>query len=60
MLVFIKPGISDLPTPFEKMKADIFDGVATSAQYADLAEKFQADHNYQPGTVLMFGGPKSC
>ena len=41
-----------------RMKADIFDGVATSAQYADLAEKFQADHNYQPGTVLMFGGPK--
>ena len=40
------------------MKADIFDGVATSAQYADLAEKFTADHNYQPGTVLMFGGPK--
>ena len=41
-----------------RMKADIFDGVATSAQYADLAEKFQADHNYEPGTVLMFGGPK--
>ena len=41
-----------------RMKADIFDGVATSAQYADLAEKFTADHKYQPGTVLMFGGPK--
>ena len=41
-----------------RMKADIFDGVATSAQYADLAEKFVADHNYQPGTVLMFGGPE--
>ena len=26
MLVFIKPGISDLPTPFEKMKADSVSG----------------------------------
>jgi fibronectin-binding autotransporter adhesin len=29
---------------------------ATSAQYADLAEKFRADAAYQPGTVLIFGG----
>jgi hypothetical protein len=29
---------------------------ATSAQYADLAEKFRADADYQPGTVLIFGG----
>ena len=29
---------------------------ATSAQYADLAEKFLADQPYQPGTVLIFGG----
>ena len=29
---------------------------ATSAQYADLAEKFIADHDYDPGTVLKFGG----
>ena len=39
------------------MKADILDGVATSVQYADLAEKFTADQ-YEVGTVLMFGGPK--
>jgi hypothetical protein len=29
---------------------------ATSAQYADLAEKYTADAEYAPGTVLSFGG----
>jgi hypothetical protein len=29
---------------------------ATSAQYADLAEKYVADADYEPGTVVMFGG----
>jgi len=29
---------------------------ATSAQYADLAEKYTADATYAPGTVVMFGG----
>jgi len=29
---------------------------ATSAQYADLAEKYTADADYSPGTVVMFGG----
>jgi len=29
---------------------------ATSAQYADLAEKYTADANYPPGTVIEFGG----
>ena len=31
-------------------------GLATSAQYADLAEKYIADADYAPGTVLEFGG----
>ena len=31
-------------------------GVASQAQYADLAEKYTADYNYEPGTVLDFGG----
>ena len=31
---------------------------ATTAQYADLAEKYLADAEYAPGTVLMFGGDK--
>jgi hypothetical protein len=30
---------------------------ATSAQYADLAEKYIADGEYPPGTVVVFGGP---
>jgi hypothetical protein len=29
---------------------------ATTAQYADLAEKYAADADYEPGTVVMFGG----
>lgn len=31
---------------------------ATSAQYADVAEKYVSDHAYPPGTVLDFGGSK--
>jgi len=31
---------------------------ATSAQYADLAEKYTADAEYAPGTVVVFGGDK--
>jgi hypothetical protein len=31
---------------------------ATSAQYADLAEKYVADAEYTPGTVVVFGGDK--
>jgi len=33
-----------------------FYGVSTQARYADLAENYQADSNYEPGTVLVFGG----
>ena len=29
---------------------------ATSAQYADVAERYQADADYPPGTVLIIGG----
>ena len=29
---------------------------ATSAQYADLAEKYRTDSNYEVGTVVIFGG----
>ena len=31
-------------------------GTAIHAQYADLAENYQGDRQYNPGTVLMFGG----
>jgi len=33
-----------------------FHGVATTAQYADLAEMYVADAQYEPGTVLKIGG----
>tara|TARA_B110000211_G_scaffold15113_1_gene15800 strand:+ start:5647 stop:8490 length:2844 start_codon:yes stop_codon:yes gene_type:complete len=36
--------------------ATTFSGVATSAQYADLAEKYIPDAEYPPGTVLTVGG----
>ncbi len=38
--------------------ANIFRGVATSAQYADVAEKYDSDHVYEPATVVVFGGEK--
>jgi UDP-N-acetyl-D-mannosaminuronic acid transferase (WecB/TagA/CpsF family) len=48
--------MGDSTNRFNTMYATVFDGTATQAQYADLAEKFDADHKYEPGTVLMFGG----
>lgn len=38
--------------------AHIMNGTATSAQYADLAEKYLTDNNYEPGTVVSVGGAK--
>jgi hypothetical protein len=36
--------------------AAIFSGVATQARYADLAENYLADADYDEGTVLVLGG----
>lgn len=36
--------------------ATTFNGTATEALYADLAENYLADADYEPGTVLVFGG----
>lgn len=38
--------------------ANVFDGEATKAKYADLAEKYHADAVYTPGTLLSIGGEK--
>ena len=38
--------------------ANIFYGTATSANYADLAEKYLADQEYEFGTVVSVGGEK--
>lgn len=35
-----------------------FIGKATTAQYADLAERFETDMPYEPGTVVELGGDK--
>ena len=34
---------------------NLFRGIATSAQYADLAEMYTSDKDYEPGTVLVIG-----
>jgi hypothetical protein len=36
--------------------ANIFNGTATAARYADLAEKYLADQEYEIGTVVAIGG----
>ena len=36
--------------------ATTFNGTATEALYADLAENYLGDAAYEPGTVLVFGG----
>jgi len=38
------------------LTTSVFSGTATTAQYADVAELYQADSEYEPGTVLVFGG----
>lgn len=40
------------------VKANVFIGLATSANYADLAEKFIPDEIYEYGTVVYIGGDK--
>jgi len=41
---------------FNTIYASTFDGTASTAQYADLAERFAADAAYAPGTVVALGG----
>ena len=38
--------------------ANLFQGTATSARYADLAEKYESDEILEAGTVVCFGGDK--
>lgn len=40
------------------LTANVFNGVATSARYADLAEKYLSDIEYEVGTVMTIGGVK--
>ena len=43
---------------YNTVYADLFSGTALEAYYADLAENYEADAGYEPGTVLVFGGEK--
>ena len=40
------------------LTANLFQGTATAARYADLAEKYLADEEYEVGTVVSVGGAK--
>ena len=42
----------------QDLYARYFQGTATSAQYADLAEKYLTDVEYKVGTVVSIGGEK--
>ena len=44
------------PLRINTVHAVTFSGTATTARYADLAEKYVADEAYEPGTVLVLGG----
>ena len=41
---------------YNTVYANVFNGTATEAFYADLAENYLGDADYEPGTVLVFGG----
>lgn len=43
---------------FANVFATTFRGTAITANYADLAERFEADTAYPPGTVVALGGVK--
>ena len=43
---------------YNEVYAVTFQGTATSAQYADLAEKYESNEELEAGTVVCFGGEK--
>jgi hypothetical protein len=43
---------------YNDMYAVTFNGRATSANWSDLAERYESDEIYDPGTVLAIGGTK--
>ena len=50
-------GLTYVPST-STLRCTTFAGNANTANYADLAEKYSSDDDYQPGTVVMFGGEK--
>tara|TARA_B110000046_G_scaffold166207_1_gene182948 strand:- start:6531 stop:7442 length:912 start_codon:yes stop_codon:yes gene_type:complete len=64
---FLEDGTTALSTQFPTISAGVnmntttgykFRGAATSAEYADLAERYEADAEYAAGTVVSLGGDK--
>jgi len=62
---YLEDGVTALTTQFATIQAGIqmnstanykFRGTATSADYADLAERYEADAEYSAGTVVRLGG----
>lgn len=43
---------------YNTIHATTVTATSTQAQYADLAERFESDRSYQPGTVVEIGGLK--
>ena len=43
---------------YANIRADVATLTATTARYADLAERYEADAQYDAGTVVIFGGDK--
>tara|TARA_Y100000287_G_scaffold114048_2_gene91606 strand:+ start:3812 stop:4723 length:912 start_codon:yes stop_codon:yes gene_type:complete len=63
----LEDGTTALSTQFPTIQAGTtmnntthykFRGIATSAEYADLAERYEADAEYTPGTIVKIGGTK--
>lgn len=55
----VPDGTHDFGSPVSKfgtVYATTFDGTATSALYADVAERYAADMTLESGTVVVFGG----
>ena len=50
--------IGESGTKFATVFATTFNGTATTAQYADMAEIYVSDVEYEPGTVVKIGGEK--
>lgn len=42
----------------DTLYANLISGTTTMAQYADVAERYDADSHYDVGTVVIFGGTK--
>jgi|14BtaG_2_1085337.scaffolds.fasta_scaffold00005_21 hypothetical protein len=64
---YLEDGVTELSTQFPVIQSGVnmntttnfkFRGIATSAEYADLAERYESDEVYEPGTVVRIGGMK--